>query len=208
MQLHEAAGSSRASSVPAPSQPLCAIARHRLDRPALPVDGDVLKRRNAHFHPAHLPEPKMYPNPTARPQRRGRRSIRHHKEIRMKNQEAFDKGLKTRREVLGAEYVDSAIRNADEFNMPMQELVTEYCWNNIWNRPGLDRRTRSMLNLAMITALNRPHELKLHVKGAINNGLTKGDIQEVFLQAAIYCGVPAAIDSFRTAREVFKEMGI
>jgi 4-carboxymuconolactone decarboxylase len=132
----------------------------------------------------------------------------HEKEIRMKNQEAFDKGLKTRREVLGAQYVDSAIRDADDFNMPMQELVTEYCWNNIWNRPGLDRRTRSMLNLAMITALNRPHELKLHVKGAINNGLTKNDIQEVFLQAAIYCGVPAAIDSFRTAREVFKEMGI
>jgi 4-carboxymuconolactone decarboxylase len=126
----------------------------------------------------------------------------------MKNQEAFDKGLKTRREVLGAQYVDSAIRDADDFNMPMQELVTEYCWNNIWNRPGLDRRTRSMLNLAMITALNRPHELKLHVKGAINNGLAKSDIQEVFLQAAIYCGVPAAIDSFRTAREVFKEMGI
>jgi 4-carboxymuconolactone decarboxylase len=126
----------------------------------------------------------------------------------MKNQEAFDKGLKTRREVLGAQYVDSTIRDADDFNMPMQELVTEYCWNNIWNRPGLDRRTRSMLNLAMITALNRPHELKLHVKGAINNGLAKSDIQEVFLQAAIYCGVPAAIDSFRTAREVFKEMGI
>ena len=126
----------------------------------------------------------------------------------MKNQEAFDQGLKTRREVLGADYVDGAIRNADDFNMPMQDLVTEYCWNNIWNRPGLDRRTRSMLNLAMITALNRPHELKLHVRGAINNGLAKNDIQEVFLQAAIYCGVPAAIDSFRVAKEVFTEMGI
>ena len=126
----------------------------------------------------------------------------------MKRTEGFDKGLKTRREVLGAEYVDGAIRNADEFNMPIQELVTEYCWNGIWNRPGLDRRTRSMLNLAMITALNRPHELKLHVRGAINNGLSKNDIQEVFLQTAIYCGVPAAIDSFRTAKEVFKEMGI
>ena len=126
----------------------------------------------------------------------------------MKNQEAFDQGLKTRREVLGADYVDGAIRNADDFNMPMQELVTEYCWNSIWNRPGLDRRSRSMLNLAMITALNRPHELKLHVRGAINNGLTKNDIQEVFLQAAIYCGVPAAIDSFRVAKEVFKELGI
>ena len=124
------------------------------------------------------------------------------------NQELFDKGLKTRREVLGADYVDASIRNADDFNRPMQELVTEYCWNEIWNRPGLDRRTRSLLNLAMITALNRPHELKLHVRGAINNGLTKDEIREVFLQAAIYCGVPAAIDSFRSAKEVFKEMGI
>lgn len=124
------------------------------------------------------------------------------------NKEAFEKGLKTRREVLGAEYVDSSINNADAFNMPLQELVTEYCWNEIWNRPGLDRRTRSIINLSMITALNRPHELKLHVKGAINNGLSKEDIQEIFLQTAIYCGVPAAIDSFRVAKEVFKEMGI
>ncbi|QWE31588.1 carboxymuconolactone decarboxylase family protein [Polynucleobacter sp. Adler-ghost] len=124
------------------------------------------------------------------------------------NKEAFEKGLKTRREVLGAEYVDNSIQNADAFNMPMQELVTEYCWNEIWNRPGLDRRTRSIINLSMITALNRPHELKLHVRGAINNGLSKEDIQEVFLQAAIYCGVPAAIDSFRCAKEVFTEMGI
>jgi 4-carboxymuconolactone decarboxylase len=124
------------------------------------------------------------------------------------NQELFDKGLKTRREVLGAEYVDAAISNADDFNRPMQELVTQYCWGDVWNRPGLDRRTRSFLNLAMITALNRPHELKLHVRGAINNGVSKDEIKEVFLQAAIYCGVPAAIDSFRSAREVFKEMGI
>lgn len=124
------------------------------------------------------------------------------------NQELFDKGLQTRREVLGAEHVDAAIRNADDFNLPMQELVTQYCWGDIWNRPGLDRRTRSFLNLAMITALNRPHELKLHVQGAINNGLSKDEIKEVFLQSAIYCGVPAAIDSFRSAREVFKEMGI
>lgn len=124
------------------------------------------------------------------------------------NKEAFEKGLATRREVLGSEYVDGSLKNADDFNLPMQELVTEYCWNEIWNRPGLDRRTRSMLNLAMLTALNRPHEIKLHVRGAINNGLSKGDIQEVFLQAAVYCGVPAAIDSFRNAKEVFKEMGI
>ena len=124
------------------------------------------------------------------------------------NKELFDRGLKTRREVLGAEYVDASIRNADDFNLPMQEMVTQYCWGDVWNRPGLDRRTRSFLNLAMLTALNRPHELKLHVRGAINNGVTKDEIREVFLQAAIYCGVPAAIDSFRVAREVFKEVGI
>jgi 4-carboxymuconolactone decarboxylase len=124
------------------------------------------------------------------------------------NTEAFEKGLKTRREVLGAEYVDNSIKNAGEFNMPMQELVTEYCWNDIWNRPGLDRRSRSMINLSMLTALNRPHELKLHLKGAINNGLTKDEIREILMQTAIYCGVPAAIDSFRCAKEVFAEMGI
>jgi len=124
------------------------------------------------------------------------------------NRESFEKGLNTRREVLGSEYVDNSIKNADDFNRPMQELVTEYCWHEIWNRPGLDRRTRSIMNLCMLTALNRPHELKLHVRGAINNGLSKKDIQEVFLQTAIYCGVPAAIDSFRSAKEVFKDMGI
>jgi len=124
------------------------------------------------------------------------------------NKDAFDKGMKTRREVLGAEYVDAAVKNADDFNKPLQELVTEYCWNEVWNRPGLDRRTRSIINLAMLTALNRPHELKLHVRGAINNGLSKDEIREVLLQTAIYCGVPAAIDSFRGAKEVFKELGI
>lgn len=122
------------------------------------------------------------------------------------NKELFDKGLQTRREVLGAEYVDASIRNADEFSRPMQELVTQYCWGDVWNRPGLDRRTRSLLNLAMLTALNRPHELKLHVRGALANGVTQEEIREVFLQAAIYCGVPAAIDSFRVARETFKEL--
>lgn len=124
------------------------------------------------------------------------------------NIEAFEKGLITRREVLGTEYVNASIEKADDFNRPMQELVTEYCWNEIWNRPGLDRRTRSFLNLAMLTALNRPHEVKLHIRGALNNGITKEEIKEVFLQAAIYCGVPAAIDSFAIAREVFKEMNI
>lgn len=124
------------------------------------------------------------------------------------NKDAFEKGLQTRREVLGSEYVDNSIQNAGEFNMPMQELVTEFAWNAIWNRPGLDRRSRSMINLAMLTALNRPHELKLHLKGAINNGLTKDEIREILMQTAIYCGVPAAIDSFRCAKEVFAEMGI
>ena len=122
--------------------------------------------------------------------------------------EMFENGLKTRREVLGAEYVDASIKNADAFTQELQELVTSYCWGDIWNRPGLDRKTRSFLNLAMLTALNRPHEIKLHVRGAINNGLTKDEIKEVFLQAAIYCGVPASLDSFRVAKEVFKEMGI
>ena len=119
------------------------------------------------------------------------------------NQDAFNKGLKTRREVLGAEYVDTAIKNADDFNMPMQELVTEYCWGAVWGREDLPRKTRSMLNLAMISILNRPHELKLHINGALRNGVTKEEIREVFLQVAIYGGVPAAIDSFRIAREVF-----
>lgn len=124
----------------------------------------------------------------------------------MMNKKKFERGLEIRKSVLGSEYVNKSIQNADDFNMPMQELVTEYCWGEVWARPGLPRKTRSIINLAMITALNRPHELKLHVRGAINNGLTKEEIQEVFLQTAIYCGVPAAIDSFRTAKEVFDDM--
>ncbi|WP_312884662.1 carboxymuconolactone decarboxylase family protein [Rhizobium laguerreae] len=122
--------------------------------------------------------------------------------------ERFERGLKTRREVLGGDYVDASVNKATDFNWPMQELVTEYCWDEIWNRPGLDRKSRSILNLGMISALNRPHELKLHVRGAINNGLTKEQIREIFMQVSIYCGVPAAIDSFRCAQEVFEEMGV
>jgi 4-carboxymuconolactone decarboxylase len=120
--------------------------------------------------------------------------------------ELFQKGLQVRREVLGAEYVDAAISLADDFNRPLQDLVTEYCWGAVWTRPGLDRKTRSLLNLAMLTALNRPHEVKLHLKGALNNGCSKKEIMEALLQTAIYCGVPAAVDSFRLAREVFKEL--
>ena len=126
----------------------------------------------------------------------------------MMNPDLYAQGLQTRRAVLGADYVVAAIAGADDFNRPLQELVTQYCWGDVWNRPGLDRRTRSMLNLAMLTALNRPHELKLHVKGALNNGVTKDEMREVFLQAGVYCGAPAAVDSFRTAREVFKELGV
>ncbi|ASM78648.1 4-carboxymuconolactone decarboxylase [Vitreoscilla filiformis] len=119
------------------------------------------------------------------------------------NQELFDQGLQTRREVLGSDYVDNAIKNADAFSLPLQELVTQYAWGDVWNRPGLPRRERSMLVLAMLTALNRPHEIKLHLRGALNNGVTRDEIREIFLQAAIYCGAPAAMDSFRVAREVF-----
>lgn len=124
------------------------------------------------------------------------------------NVELFEAGMKTRRAVLGDAYVDASVNSVDEFTKPLQQLVTEYCWGTVWNRPGLDRRTRSFLNLAMLTALNRPHEIKTHVRGAINNGLSKEEIAEVFLQAAIYCGVPAALDSTRVAKEVFKEMGL
>jgi 4-carboxymuconolactone decarboxylase len=120
----------------------------------------------------------------------------------------FERGLRTRREVLGDEYVDNALKRATDFNWPMQQLTTEWCWDEIWNRPGLDRRSRSILNLGMISALNRPHELKAHVRGAIANGLTKSELTEIFLQVAIYCGVPAAVDSFRLASDMLKEMGI
>jgi 4-carboxymuconolactone decarboxylase len=118
----------------------------------------------------------------------------------------YDKGLEIRRAVLGEAYVDTQLKNADDFNRPLQELVTEYCWGAVWGREGLPRKTRSMLNLAMISILNRQHELKAHIRGALTNGVSKAEICEVFLQVAIYAGVPAAVDSFRTAREVFAEM--
>ncbi len=124
------------------------------------------------------------------------------------DKETFDKGLAIRRAVLGSEYVDKSLAAADDFTRPLQEIVTQYCWGEVWGRPNLERKTRSLLNLAMLSALNRPHEVKLHVRGALNNGVTKDEIREVFLQVAIYCGVPAAMDSFRIAKEVFKEMGV
>jgi 4-carboxymuconolactone decarboxylase len=123
------------------------------------------------------------------------------------NRDLFDKGLAVRRDVLGAQYVDNQINAMDDFNRPLQELVTEYCWGAVWARPGLPRNVRSMINLAMLTALNRPHELKTHLRGALTNGVSREEIMEVLLQTAIYCGVPAAVDAFRTARETFKEMG-
>lgn len=121
------------------------------------------------------------------------------------SKDAFDRGLALRREVLGADYVDKAMAAADDFSLPMQQLSTEYCWGTIWSRPGLSRRDRSLLNIGMLCALNRPHELKLHVKAALRNGLTREEIREALLQAAIYCGIPAGIDSMRIAREALAE---
>ena len=120
--------------------------------------------------------------------------------------ELYNRGLVVRREVLGDAHVDRSIQNADEFSRPMQDLTIEYCWGAIWAREGLDRRTRSLLNLAMLTALNRSHELAVHVRGAVNNGVTPDEIREVFLQAAIYVGVPAGMESFRVAQRVLAEM--
>ena len=122
------------------------------------------------------------------------------------HKETFERGLEIRKDVLGKEFVEQSLSTADDFNMPMQELTTEYCWGAVWGRDGLPRATRSMLNLAMISALNRPHELKMHIKGALRNGVTREQIREVFLQVAIYCGIPAGVDSFRIAREAFAEM--
>ncbi len=120
----------------------------------------------------------------------------------------YDRGLKVRKEVLGDAYVDNAINSADEFSQPLQEYLTAHAWAASWARPGLERKTRSMLNLAMLTALNRGHEFRIHVKGALNNGVTKEEIREILIQAAVYCGAPAAMDSFRIAKEVFKAEGI
>lgn len=124
------------------------------------------------------------------------------------DQSTVEKGLAVRREMFGAEPVAKTWAAADDFNRPFEELVNQYCFGEIWSRPGLDRRTRSIVTLSMLTGLNRPNQIRAHVRGAISNGVTKAEIQELFLQAAIYCGVPAAVDSFRIAREVFQEMGI
>ena len=118
----------------------------------------------------------------------------------------FRKGLSVRREVLGTDYVDASLKNADDFMAAFQQLTTEVAWGTIWTRPGLPRKTRSLLNLAMLAALNRPHELRLHLKAALGNGVTRDEIKEVFLQVGAYCGIPASLDAFKQAAEVFKEV--
>jgi len=121
------------------------------------------------------------------------------------NDDLFKKGLEIRKSVLGAEFVEKSLAAADDFNMPMQRLTTEYCWGEIWGRQELPKKTGSMLNLAMLCALNRPHELKMHIAGALRNGVTRVEIREVLLQVAIYCGIPAGVDAFRVAKETFAE---
>jgi len=125
-----------------------------------------------------------------------------------RNRKLYDEGMKVRKAVLGAGYVDTSMASADDFMMSFQDITTEYAWGYVWTRPGLSRKTRSMLNLAMLAALNRGPEFRLHVNGALNNGLTKDEIKEVLLQVAIYCGIPASLDAFKTARDVFKERGV
>jgi len=121
------------------------------------------------------------------------------------NTPLFKKGLAVRRAVVGADYVEKSLASMNQFNAPLQKLVTEWCWGDVWTRPGLPRATRSMLNLAMLCALNRPHELRIHLRGALNNGVTPREIQEVLLQVAVYCGVPAGVEGFRIATEVINE---
>ncbi|MBX3454946.1 carboxymuconolactone decarboxylase family protein [Ferrovibrio sp.] len=121
--------------------------------------------------------------------------------------ELFEKGLKLRREVLGSEYVDGSLANANDFMMAFQQIATEWCWGYTWGREGLERKTRSMLNLAMLTALNRPAEIRLHVRGAIANGVSVDEIKEILLQATVYCGIPAGLDAFKVANQVLQELG-
>jgi 4-carboxymuconolactone decarboxylase len=122
--------------------------------------------------------------------------------------DAYERGIAMRRAVLGSEHVDRSLAQVSDFSRPVQELVTEYCWGVIWNREGLERKTRSLLNLAMLTVLNRSHELGIHVQGAVNNGVSVAEIQETLLQAAVYAGVPAGLESFRVAEKILKELGL
>ncbi|HRJ69228.1 MAG TPA: carboxymuconolactone decarboxylase family protein [Beijerinckiaceae bacterium] len=125
----------------------------------------------------------------------------------MSRSQQFEKGLKVRRAVLGAEYVDGSIAKADDFMMAFQEITTEWCWGYAWTRPGLDLKTRSMLNLAMLTALGKPAELRLHVKGALTNGVSVDEIKEILLHATVYSGIPAGLEAFKAAHEVLKAEG-
>src|SRR5215469_16801449 len=125
----------------------------------------------------------------------------------MAGSELFDKGLQVRREVLGTEYVDGSLAKADDFMMAFQDITTEWCWGYTWDRPGLDRKTRSMLNLAMLTALGKPAELKLHVRGALTNGVTVEEIKEVLVHATAYCGIPSGLEAFRAAHETLLAEG-
>ena len=126
----------------------------------------------------------------------------------MNNSEAFKKGLELRRELNGSELIDQFFREADDFILPMQEMVTAHAWGTVWQRPELDRRSRSILNLGMLAALNRPDELAGHIRVSLKNGVTKNEIRECFLQVAVYAGMPAGMSSFKIAKQVFKELGI
>ncbi len=119
--------------------------------------------------------------------------------------EAFERGLETRRKVLGDKHVDQSLASATDFNLPIQRYTTEVCWDRTWNRPGLSHRDRSLLNLGMLCALNRPRELGTHVRGALNNGVKPEEMTEIFLQVAVYCGLPAAMDAFKIAKSVIEE---
>ena len=125
----------------------------------------------------------------------------------MSDEELFQAGLKVRREVLGADYVDRSLAAAGDFMAPFQRMATEWCWGEVWTRPGLDRRARSLMNLAMLTALNKPNELKLHVRGALANGLSVAEIQEALLHATVYCGIPAGLEAFRAAQSALQDEG-
>jgi 4-carboxymuconolactone decarboxylase len=122
------------------------------------------------------------------------------------DRETYQRGLEIRSAVLGQAYVNKALADADDFTQPLQNLITEYCWGAVWGSDGLPLKTRSMLNLAMIPILNRPNELRTHIKAALTNGVTRDEIREIFLQVAIYAGVPAAVDSFRIAQQAFAEL--
>jgi 4-carboxymuconolactone decarboxylase len=120
--------------------------------------------------------------------------------------DTYQAGLAKRREVLGDKYVNEALARADDFSGPLQDYLTEHAWGAVWTRPGLDNKTRSILNLAILTAINRPNELRIHLRGAINNGVTRDEIREIFLHCAVYCGAPAALDSFKLARQLFADL--